>query len=151
MKTTLVVLSLSISLARAADPTAGDGAKAAAPTIATLAADDLSSAHFECDCEFYRDRVDGKTVVFATREHRTIGLAKIDGSTLRLHPVVKARSHDCRKGERFDERWSDGSVSIDLEGAATTAGAEACWYRAWMTVTKDARRETIPVTGSCGC
>ena len=144
----MLVLALFASLA---GTVAVGATESAASTIGTLGADDLSSAHFECDCEFYRDRVDEKTVVFATREHRTIGLAKIDGSTLRLHPVVKSRSHDCRKGERFDERWSDGSVSIDLEGAATTTGAEACWYRAWMTVTKDARRETIPVTGSCGC
>ena len=133
-----------------ATPTAGAGAPRAVAT-GTLSADDLSSAPFECDCEFYRGRVDGSTVVFATREHRTLGLAKIDGETVRLRPSRKAGDGGCRKGARFRERWSDGSVSIDLDGVVTTSGAEACWYRARMTVTNGKHGESIPVTGSCGC
>ncbi len=131
---------------------AGVGVDPPAPaTIGPLSAGDLSAAPFECDCEFYRGRVDGSTVVFATRQHRTLGLAKIDGGTVRLRLVTKPRDGGCRTGARFSERWTDGSVSIDLQGVATASGAEACWHRGRMTVTKGEHRETIPVTGSCGC
>jgi hypothetical protein len=123
----------------------------AVATIGTLSADDLSSAPFECDCEFYRGRVDGSTVVFATREHRTLGLAKIEGETVRLRLVAKTGDAGCRKGARFSERWSDGSGSIDLQGVATSSGTEACWFRVRMTVRRSKGVETIPVTGSCGC
>src|SRR5262245_52258338 len=119
--------------------------------IGTLSATDLSSAPFECDCEFYRGHVDGNTVVFATREHRTRGLAKIAGRTVSLHLATKPADVDCRTGQRFSERWAEGSVSIGLEAVVTSSGAEACWYQARMTVRKAAHQETIPVTGSCGC
>jgi len=119
--------------------------------IDTLSEGDLSSAPFECDCEFYRGHVDGNTVVFATRAHRTRGLAKIGGSTVSLHRVTKPADPDCHKGRRFSERWAEGAVSIGLEGVVTSSGAESCWYRGRMSVTEGGHRETIPVTGSCGC
>ena len=135
-----------------ATPSAGTGVeRPVVATIGTLSADDLSSAPFECDCEFYRGRVDARAVVFATREHRTLGLARIEGRTVRLRLAAKVGNAGCRKGARFSERWSDGSVSIDLQGVATTSGAEACWSRVRMTVTSGKHGETIPVTGSCGC
>src|SRR5262245_11806628 len=119
--------------------------------IGTLSATDLSAAPFECDCEFYRGHGSGDTMVFATRAHRTRGLAKIDGRILSLRLMSKQSDSDCRTGRRFGERWSAGSVSIHLQGVVTTSGAEACWYRARMTVTADSHDESIPVTGSCGC
>jgi hypothetical protein len=119
--------------------------------IGMLSAAELSSAPFECDCEFYRGHVDGSTVVFATREHRTRGLAKIDGKMRSLHLVTKPADGNCRRGQRVSERWSDGSISIGLESVVTSSGAESCWYETRMTVTMDSHRESIPVTGSCGC
>ncbi len=138
--------------------TKGGGARAstgadrsAKSIIGTLDAADYSSAPFECDCEFYRGHVDGNTVVFATRSHRTRGFAKIDGRTLSPHRVTKAADPACRRGGQFSERWSDSSVSIGLEAVVTSSGAESCWYHGRMIVTVGGRRETIPVTGSCGC
>ena len=119
--------------------------------IDTMSAPDLSSAPFECDCEFYVGHVDGDTIVFATRSHRTRAFAKIDGQTRSLHLVTKRSDADCRKGRRFSERWSDGAVTIGLDGVVTAPGAEACWYRGKMSVTGARRGETIAVTGSCGC
>lgn len=119
--------------------------------IDTLSATDLSSAPFECDCEFYRGHVNGDTVVFATRQHRTRGLAKIAGRTMSLHLVTKPADVDCRTGRRFSERWAKGSLSIGLEAVVTSSGAESCWYQARMIVRKGEHQQVIPVTGSCGC
>jgi hypothetical protein len=119
--------------------------------IDTLSAADLSSAPFECDCEFYRGRVDGNSVVFATREHRTRGLAKIGGRTVSLHLVTKPAEADCHDGRRFSERWEDGSVSIGVEASVTGSGAESCWYRGRIIVREGGHADTILVTGSCGC
>ena len=117
----------------------------------SASAPDLSSAPFECDCEFYRGPVNGDAIVFATRGHRTRGLARIDGQTRSLHLVTKRSDEECRNGRRFRERWSDGTVTIALDGVVTAPGAEACWYRGKMTVTAGRRTGTIAVTGSCGC
>ena len=65
-------------------PPATPAAPSPALVIDALTATELSSAPFECDCDFNRGRVDGSTVVFATREHRTRGLAKIDGTIVQL-------------------------------------------------------------------
>ncbi len=119
--------------------------------IDALSEAELSSAPFECDCDFNRGRGDGRTVVFATRGHRTRGLAKIDGTMVQLHLATKTDAGACRKGRRHEERWTDGSASVDLDAVVTGSGEEACWYRGRMTVTKGDRRERIAVTGSCGC
>jgi len=132
-------------------PPATQTAPLPALVIDTLSEAELSSAPFECDCEYHRGRVDGRTVVFATRGHRTRGLAKIDGTMLQLHLARKTDAGTCRKGRQQEERWTDGSASVDLDTVVTGSGEEACWYRGRMTVTNGGRRERIAVTGSCGC
>jgi hypothetical protein len=111
--------------------------------IGTLTASDYPSAPFECDCEFYRGHVDGDTTVFATRAHRTLGVAKIEGKTVSLRLTTKAADGDCREGRRFSERWSDGSVSIRLDAAVTSSGAESCWYQGQMIVTGGAAAKRL--------
>jgi len=136
-------------------PPVGPAKERSAPiphsTIETLTASDYPAAPFECDCEFYRGRVGGDTTIFATRGHRTLGVAKIADKTRSLRLTSKAAEGDCRKGRSFRERWSDGSVVIDLEGAVTSSGAESCWYQGQMIVTEGRRREALAVRGSCGC
>jgi hypothetical protein len=132
-------------------PTATAAARSRPLAIDTLSEAELSAAPFECDCEFHRGDVDGRTVVFATRAHRTRAVARIDGTTRQMRLVRKTDEGDCRKGRPHSERWTDGSVSIDLDTTVTTSGDEACWYLGRMTVTKGERRERIAVTGSCGC
>jgi hypothetical protein len=126
-------------------------APSASSSVVTLEPAELDAEPFECDCEFYRGRVDGRSVVFATRQHRTHGLVKVDGTVLQLRPVTTVDETVCRKGHRHTGRWTEGSTSIDLDTVVTKAGDEACWYRGALTLTRGSTRVRIAVTGSCGC
>ena len=132
-------------------PAATPAPRSSSLGIDTLDEGELAVVPFECDCEFYRGRVDGRTIVFATRGQRTRGFAKVDGTALQLYPAATADERVCRKGRRHDERWTDGSTSVDLTAVVTSAGEEACWYQGQMTVTRGEQRARIAVTGSCGC
>ena len=147
----MLMLSIAVVMTSVPVPTgASDDAPGEALSIGTLGSEELQSLPYVCECEFFRGPITGATTVFATREQRKLGLAKIDGRPVRLRREGGEALSGCRPRSRYRERWVDGSTSLVLDLHATGPGAESCWYEGTMSVTVGRRRGVASVSGACG-
>jgi len=121
------------------------------PSIGTLQEGHLNSLPYMCECEFYRGPINGETMVFATRNERTVGLAVVNRQLMMLQRDGKPADTRCRKNARYHERWVSSAATIVLDQHVTGSGAESCWYEGKLSITVDRRRVSVPITGACGC
>jgi hypothetical protein len=75
------------------------------PSVGTLHEGHLNSLPYMCECEFYRGPINGETMVFATRNERTVGLAVVNRQLMTLQRDGKPADTRCRKNARYHERW----------------------------------------------
>ena len=121
------------------------------PSIGTFREEHLKSVPYMCECEFYRGPINGGTMVFATRNERTVGFAVVDGKLITLQRQGRPADNLCRKYIRYHERWVSGATTIVLDQHVTGSGAESCWYKGKLSATVDGRMVSIPISGACGC
>src|SRR5207237_4788192 len=105
------------------------------PSIGTFREEHLKSLPYMCECEFYRGRINGGTMVFATRNERTVGFAVVDGKLITLQRQGRPADNLCRKYIRYYERWVSGATTIVLDQHVTGSGAESCCYKGELTAT----------------
>lgn len=106
---------------------------------------------YQCDCEFFRGRVGGDEIVFATRGGRSSEFISLNGSVIPLERAGPMADPVCRHGARFREVWTAGKTQVWIDQRVTKPGDEACWLKGRMTVRADRYRKVTPIAGACGC
>jgi hypothetical protein len=115
-----------------------------------------------CGCSFHLEKSEDELVFISKLAPKTKTLMKIDGAFVYLEPKEPTNFpigsvHPRKIGDKLTYRFTGGGAEVTVELTATSAcppGDEKCEgesYRVVITVVKGKKKQTLRVSGNCGC